>query len=147
VNAFAYLFFVPTQYFFMAKPVKVFADLSIKNSAGDIKVKNDSDGSLVFDFPNAKSFNNFANIPLPFKPSLQALNKTNATLLEQRQPVVFRIDQEDWLVLGRDQKPLIKYLKLAPVYLRKNLSWKTALYVAGGSLGAVLAYLAIKKRN
>lgn len=131
----------------MAKPVKIIADLSIQSSAGEIKVKNDEDGSLVFDFPTPKSFNNFAELPIPFKPSFQAIGKTNAALLEQRQPVIVRVNQEDWLVLGRDSKPTLKYLKLAPVYLKKQLTWKTALYIAGGSLSAAIAYFAIKKRN
>lgn len=131
----------------MAKPVKIIADLSIQNGSGEIKVKNDEDGSLVFDFPNAESFSSLADIPIPFKPSFQAIGKTNAALLEQRQPVIVRVNQEDWLVLGRDKKASIKYLKLAPIFLKKSFNWKTALYIAGGSLGATLAYFAFKKRN
>jgi hypothetical protein len=131
----------------MAKPVKIIADLSIQNSSGEIKVKNDQDGSLVFDFPDRKSFHSFSEIPLPFKPSIQAIGKTNAALLEQRQPVIVRVENDDWLVLGRDKKASVKYMKLAPIYLKKQLNWKTAIYIAGGGLGAALTYLFIKRRN
>jgi hypothetical protein len=131
----------------MAKTVKVLADLSIQNGEGEIRIKNDQDGSLVFDFPSAKSFNSLSSVPIPFKPSFQAIGKANAALMEQRQPVIVRVDDEDWLVLGRDRKPSVKYFKLAPFYLKKQFSWKTALYIAGGGLGAALTYLAVKKRN
>lgn len=131
----------------MTKSVKVLADLSIQSGEDLINVKNDQDGSLVFEFPNAKSFNSLSSIPIPFKPGVQSINKANAALLEQRQPVVLRVDQEDWLVLGRDNKPSVKYFKLAPFYLKQQLTWKTALYIAGSGLGAALAYFAIRRRN
>jgi len=131
----------------MAKPVKVFADLSIQSKAGEIKVQNEQDGSLVLDFPNRQSFNSFTQIPLPFKPSLKAIGKTNAALLEQRQPVIVRVAHEDWIVLGRNSKAAIKYFKIAPSYLKQQLTWKTALYVAGGLLGVLLGYFAIKKES
>lgn len=131
----------------MTKSVKVLADLSIQNGDEHINVKNDQDGSLVFEFPSAKSFNSLSSVPVPFKPGIQSLGKANAALLEQRQPIILRVAQEDWLVLGRDNKPSVKYFKLAPFYLKRQLTWKTALYIAGSGLGATLAYFAIKKRN
>jgi hypothetical protein len=131
----------------MTKSVKVLADLSIQSGDEFINVKNDQDGSLVFEFPTAKSFNSLSSVPIPFKPGIQSISKVNTTLLEQHQPVILRVDQEDWLVLGRDRKPSVKYFKLVPFYLKKQLTWKTALYITGSGLGAALAYFAIKKRN
>lgn len=130
----------------MAKPVKVIADLSIHNDAGEIKVTNDEKGSLVFDFPNRQSFNSFTEIPLPFKPSLKAIGKTNAALLEQRQPVIIRVNQKEWLVLGRDRKASVKYFKLAPSYLKDQFTWKTAVYILGGGVAAFFTYFFIKRR-
>ena len=133
----------------MAKPIKIIADLSIQNRAGEIKVTNDENGSLLIDFPNKNSINTITDIPLPFpiRSGVQAIAKTNAALLEQRQPVIVRVDHEEWLVLGRDEKPLVKYLKLAPVYLKRYPNIKIALYMIGGGIGALLTYLIVKKRN
>lgn len=128
----------------MTKPVKVIADLSIQSEAGEIKVNNAEDGSLVFDFPNRQTFNHFSAIPLPFKPSLKAIGKTNAALLEQRQPVIIRVDHEDWIVMGKTSKASLKYVKLAPFYL-KQLSWKDSLYLIGAALGFALGYFVVKK--
>ncbi|MEK6479655.1 hypothetical protein WJR50_19085 [Catalinimonas sp. 4WD22] len=129
----------------MTKPVKVIADLSIQSETGEIKVNNADDGSLIFDFPNRQTFNNFSEIPLPFKPSLKAIGKTNAALLEQRQPVIIRVDHEDWIVLGKTSKASLKYIKLAPFYLKQQLSWKNSLYIIGAALGFALGYFAVKK--
>lgn len=130
----------------MAKPVKITADLSIHHDAGEIKVTNDGQGSLVFDFPNRQSFNSFTEIALPFKPSLKALEKTNAALLEQRQPVIVKVNQKEWLVLGRDSKASVRYLKFVPSYLKSRFSLKTVLYVLAGGAGAILTYIFIKRR-
>lgn len=131
----------------MAKPVKVMADLSIRNGAGEIKVTNDEQGSLVFDFPNRQSLDRFTEIPLPFKPSLRAIGKTNAALLEQRQPVIIRVNHKEWLVLGRDRQASVQYLKFAPTYLKKQFTWKTALYILSSGIAAVLAYFLIKRQR
>lgn len=130
----------------MAKPVKIMADLSIRNGAGEIKVSNDKDGSLVFDFPNRQSLNSFTDIPLPFKPSLRAIGKTNAALLEQRQPVIVRVNQKEWLVLGRDRKASVRYLQFAPSYLKDRFTWKTALYILSSGAAAFLAYFLVKRQ-
>ncbi|MDF9799058.1 hypothetical protein OKW21_004321 [Catalinimonas alkaloidigena] len=131
----------------MAKPVKVFADLSIQSEDGEIIVKNADDGSLIFDFPTRQSFNNFTEVPLPFKPSLKAIGKANAALLQQRQPVVIRVDHEDWIILGKTPKATLKFVKLAPFYLKQNLSWKDSLYLVGTALGFAIGYLAIRKES
>jgi len=135
----------------MAKPVKIFADLSIQNGAGEIRLKNDADGSLVLDFPNSKAFNsfseNFLNAPIPFKPSFRSIGKANAALLERRQPVIVRVNHEDWVVLGRNPKASIMYRKLAPVYLKKQLKLKTALYILGSGIAVTLSVLFFRKRN
>ncbi|WPP49930.1 hypothetical protein [Catalinimonas niigatensis] len=131
----------------MAKPVKVMADLSIRNGAGEIKVTNDEQGSLIFDFPNRQSLDIFTTIPLPFKPSLKAIGKTNAALLEQRQPVIVRVNQKDWLVLGRDKKATVQYLKFAPSYLKKQFIWKNALYILSSGIAVVLAYFLVKRQR
>jgi hypothetical protein len=131
----------------MAKPVKVLADLTISNGAGDIKVNNDPDGSLVFNLPNRESLASLVNLPIPFKPSLKAIGKTNAALAEQRQPVIVRVNNEDWIVLGRDKKAMLKYAKLAPIYLKQQVSWKSGLYLLGAGAAAGLTYFFLKRRN
>ncbi|MFP4088911.1 MAG: hypothetical protein ACLFUB_13350 [Cyclobacteriaceae bacterium] len=131
----------------MAKPVKIFADLSISNGSGEIRVTNDADGSLVIDLPNKESLESIVDLPIPFKPSFNAIGKTNAALAEQRQSVIVKVNNEEWIVLGRDKKATLNYVKLAPFYLKQNLSWKTGLYVLGGGLAAGLAYVLLKRRN
>ncbi len=131
----------------MAKSVKVSADLRIQGANGEIKVTNEADGSLVIDFPNPRSFHSFADIPLPFKPGIRTIGKANAALWEQRQVVVVKVAQVDWLVLGRNPKAFVKYVKFIPIYLKQKLSRNVMEYLAGGLMGLVFTYLIVKKRN
>ena len=135
----------------MPKQLKVIADLTVQNSAGELKINNDPNGDLVLSFSNKKTFDNFLKSELPMDTSTSSLNKLNDTLREQRQPVVVRVKGEDWLVLGRDGKPKIKYLKVASSYVTSTYSTKDISFVVGsvigGILGGVLLYSLFKTRD
>lgn len=132
----------------MPRTLKVIADMTLHHQDGDVKVQNDGEGNVVIHFPNNKTFNSFLKAKLPpGKSGGQLLRKANTPLYEQHQPVILRVRDEDWIVLGRSKSPDIKYAKVAIPYLAHSFSWKTALYVAGSGISAALAYLFFRKRN
>lgn len=131
----------------MPKTLQVIADLTLHHENGDVKINNDDEGNVVVHFPDNKTFNLLLETKLPVKPEAEVIRKANAVLYEQHQPIIVRVNNEDWMVLGRSKKPEIKYGKVAVPYLTKSFSWKTAFYVVGSSLSAALIYLFIKKRN
>ena len=135
----------------MPKQLEITADLMVQNSAGELKINNDPNGDLVLSFSNKKTFDNFLKSKLPIEANTSSLNKFNDTLREQQQPVIVRVKGEDWLVLGRDSKPQIKYLKVAPSYVTSTYSTKSISFVVGsvigGILGGVLLYSLFKTRD
>lgn len=135
----------------MPKQLKVTADLIVQNSAGELKINNDPNGDLVLSFSNKKTFDNFLKSEFPVDTSASSLNKLNDTFREQQQPIIVRVNGEDWLVLGRDSKPKIKYLKVVPSYVASAYSTKSISLVAGsiigGILGGVFLYSLFKKQD
>ena len=135
----------------MPKQLEVTANLTVQNSAGELKINNDPNGDLVLSFSNKKTFDNFLKSEFPVDTSTSSLNKLNNTLREQQQPVVVRVKGEDWLILGRDSKPKIKYLKVAPSYVTSTYSTKSISFVigsvVGGVLGGILLYSLFKTRD
>ncbi len=131
----------------MTKRLQVTANLVLQHKHNEIKIQNDHEGSLIVQFPDNTSFNNFLKTKLPFKPNNKTIAKANTTLYEKGQPVIIKVKNEDWMVLGRSHKPEIKYAKVAVPYLSYNTSWKTVVYFLSGGIGAAFLYLLIRKRS
>ncbi len=137
----------------MAKTIDVIADLTIELDGDKVKVTNDGDGDLVINFPNKQTLGKFMKTRFAFSTDFSSLNRVNKVLQRERQPVILRVNQEDWVVLGRYDNPVIKYAKLAPLLLDNSLSgakpkdWFILAGVLGGSILAVLLYQLIKKRD
>lgn len=132
----------------MSSTLQITADLTLHHESGDVKVQHDHEGNLVVRFPNSKTFNVFLKSRLPSgKSTGQILRKYNTSLYEHHQPVILRVRNEDWIVLGRSEKPEIKYAKVAVPYLAHAFSWKPVIYAIGSGITTALLYLFFKKRN
>ena len=135
----------------MAKTIEIIADLTLVLDGDTVEVTNDPDGDLVILFPNKRALGKFLTARLALNTGFSSLNRVNKLLLEQKQPVILRVNYEDWVVLGRYDNPVIKYVKLAPLLLNDNFADRQVWYVlggvVGGSIAAALLYYAIKKRS
>ena len=135
----------------MAKTIEVIADLTLELDGDKVKVTNDTDGDLVILFPNKQVLGKFIRTRFATNTGFNSLNKVNKLLLEQKQPVILRINNEDWVILGHYDNPVIKYSKLAPLLLNNSLSDRSNWYIAAGVLSggvvAALLYSLIRKRN
>jgi hypothetical protein len=137
----------------MAKTIDVIADLTIELDGDKVKVTNDSDGDLVISFPNKQTLGKFIKTRFALSTDFSSLNRVNSVLRKEQQPVVLRVNDEDWVILGRYDNPVIKYAKLAPLLLNHSLSgskpkdWYVLAGVLGGSVLAVLLYQLIRKRD
>ena len=136
----------------MSKTVEVIADLTLELDGDEIHVTNDADGDLVIHFPNKKTLGKFLKTRFALDASLSSLGRVNKRLKQEKQPVILRVNHEDWIVLGRYDNPVVKYNKLAPLLLNKSFSsdrksWYIAASVVGGGLLAALLYRFIRKRN
>lgn len=132
----------------MSSTLQITADLTLHHESGDVKVQHDHEGNLVAHFPNRKTFNALLKSRLPSgKSAGQVLRKYNTSLYKHHQPVILRVRDEDWIVLGRSEKPEVKYTKVAVPYLAHTFSWKPAIYAVGSGISTALLYLFIKKRS
>ena len=135
----------------MAKTIEVIADLTLELDGDKVKVMNDTDGDLVILFPNKKVLGKFLKTRFATNTGFSSLNRVNKLLLEQKQPVILRINNEDWVILGHYSNPVIKYAKLAPLLLDNSLSdrnsWYIAASVVSGGVMAALLYSLIKKQS
>ncbi len=133
----------------MPKTTQVFADLKIAHPSGDVTVKNDDEGNVVVHFPDKRSFTSLLKNGASLKTSNKTLRQANKVLYQQQQPVVVKVEEADWIVLGRSQTPEIKYSKVAVpyLYLSTQFNWKTVLMAAGGGIGAALLFLFLRRRN
>ncbi len=137
----------------MAKTIDVIADLTIELDGDKVKVTNDSDGDLIINFPDKQILGKFMKTRFALSSDFSSLNRVNKALQKEQQPVVLRVNQEDWVILGRYDNPVIKYAKLAPLLLNNTLSgseskeWYVLAGVLGGSILAVLLYQLIRKRD
>ncbi len=135
----------------MAKTIEVTADLTLELDGDTVQVTNDSDGDLVILFPDRKTLSKFLRTRFAVNTGFRSLNRANKLLREQKQPVILRVDQEDWVVLGHYDNPVIKYAKLAPLLLDGTFSDRRSWYVVGGVVGgsvaAALLYYLIKRRG
>ena len=116
-----------------------------------VKVTNDNDGDLVILFPDKKTLGKFLKTRLSLNTGFSSLNRVNKLLKEKKQPVILRVNNEDWVILGHYDNPVIKYAKLAPLLFNNTLSDRNAWYIVagviGGSITAALLYIFIKRRN
>lgn len=135
----------------MAKTIEVIADLTIALDGDKVRVTNDSDGDLVILFPDKKVLAKFLKTRFALNTGFNSLNRVNKRLLEQKQPVILRVNQEDWVILGHYTNPVIKYNKLAPILLDNTFSDRSSWYMIAGAIGSgivgFLLYTLIKKRN
>jgi hypothetical protein len=135
----------------MAKTIDITADLTIELDGDKVKVTNDSDGDLVINFPSKQTLGKFLKTRFALSTDFSSLNRVNKLLHKERQPVILRVNYEDWVVLGRYDNPVIKYAKLAPLLLDNTFSdrkdWYVLAGVLGGSVLAVLLYRLIKTRG
>ena len=137
----------------MAKTIDVIADLTIELDGDKVKVTNDSDGDLVIDFPDKQTLGKFMKTRFALSTDFSSLNRVNKVLQKEGQPVVLRVNHEDWVILGRYDNPVVKYAKLAPLLLNNSLSssnqknWYVLVGILGGSVLAVLLYQLIRKRD
>ena len=137
----------------MAKKIDIVADLTIELDGDEVNVKNDNDGDLVIEFPNKQILKKFLKTRFALSTDFSSLNRVNKLLQEEQQPVILRVDHEDWVTLGRYDNPVIKYAKLAPLLFDGSLTftdhknWYVVAGVVGGSLLAVLLYQLIKKQD
>ena len=135
----------------MAKTIEITADLTLELDGDTVKVTNDKDGDLVILFPDKRTLGKFLKTRFAVNTGFSSLNRVNKLLQKQAQPVILRVDNEDWVVLGHYDNPVIKYAKLAPLLLNGALSDRRAWYVAGGIIGgsiaAALLYYFVRKRS
>ncbi|MGB3848594.1 MAG: hypothetical protein WA958_01405 [Tunicatimonas sp.] len=135
----------------MAKTIDITADLTIELDGDKVKVTNDSDGDLVINFPSKQTLGKFLKTRFALSTDFSSLNRVNKLLRKEQQPVILRVNYEDWVVLGRYDNPVIKYAKLAPLLLDNTFSdrkdWYVLAGVLGGSVLAVLLYRLIKTRG
>lgn len=135
----------------MAKTIEVIADLTLELDGDKVKVTNDTDGDLVILFPDKRVLGKFLKTRFAINTGFNSLNRVNKLLLEQQQPVILRVNNEDWVVLGHYNNPVVKYAKLAPLLLNDSLSDRNNWYIAAGAIGgglvAALLYTLVKKRN
>ncbi len=136
----------------MAKTVEVVADLTLTLDGDQVHVTNDNSGALVFHFPSKKTLGKFLRTRFALDASFSSLNRINKRLQREQQVVVLRVKDEDWMVLGRYENPRVRYNKIAPVILSKNISenrssWYVAASVVGGGLIAALLYRLLKRQS
>lgn len=135
----------------MAKAIDIIADLTIELDGDKVKVTNDSDGDLVINFPSKQTIGKFMKTRFALSTDFSSLNRVNKLLQKEGQPVILRVNQEDWVILGRYDNPVIKYAKLAPLLLDNSISdqknWYVLAGVLGGSVLAILLYQLIRKRD
>lgn len=135
----------------MAKTIEITADLTLELDGEKVKVTNDSDGDLVIHFPSKKTLGKFLKTRFALDSGFNSLNRVNKRLQQEKQPVILRVNNEDWIILGHYDNPVVKYAKLAPLLLNRTISDRTPWYIAasvvGGSLVAALLYNLIKRQN
>ncbi len=135
----------------MAKKIDIIADLTIELDGDKVKVTNDSDGDLVIDFPSKQTLGKFIRTRFALSTDFSSLNRVNKLLQKEQQPVILRVDHEDWVTLGRYDNPVIKYAQLAPLLLDNSFSDRKNWYILAGVLGggilAVLIYQLIKRQD
>ena len=135
----------------MAKTIEVLADLTLALDGDEVKVTNDPDGDLVILFSDKNVLKKFLKTRFATGTRFSSLNQANKVLLERKQPVILRVNNEDWVILGHYDSPVVKYAKLAPLLLNQSLSDRTNWYVVAGALGggvvAALLYLLVKRRS
>ena len=135
----------------MAKTIEVTADLTIELDGDQVKVTNDTDGDLVILFPHKKVLGKFLKTRFAINTGFNSLNRVNKLLLEQQQPVILRVNHEDWVILGHYDNPVVKYAKLAPLLFNDSLSNRNNWYIAAGAIGGglmtALLYTLIKRRS
>ena len=135
----------------MAKKIDIIADLTIELDGDTVKVTNDSDGDLVIDFPSKQTLGKFIKTRFALSTDFSSLNRVNKLLQKEQQPVILRVDHEDWVTLGRYDNPVIKYAQLAPLLLDDSFSDRKNWYVLAGVLGggilAVLIYQLIRRQD
>lgn len=130
-----------------AKRIEVFADLSLSNNYGDVKVSNNHKGDLIIHFPNQKSFFSLLNARWPMRPGWNTLVQLNRSFYDNQQAVVIQVQDQSWLTLGKFPRPRINYRKIAAPYLTNTPSLKNGLYLVAAGLGATLLFLLFRKRN
>lgn len=135
----------------MAKTIEVIADLTLELDGDKVRVTNDADGDLVILFPDKRTLGKFMKTRLALDQGFNSLNRVNKLLKEQQQPVILRVNNEDWIILGHYDNPVVKYNKVAPLLLNNTFSdrkpWYIIAGVVGGSLTAALLYYLIKRRD
>ncbi|MGB3586292.1 MAG: hypothetical protein WBA23_07130 [Tunicatimonas sp.] len=130
-----------------SKNVRVLADLTVNGPQGDIRINNDSDGSLVVSFPNEKSFFSLINTKLPFKSNWSTVVKTNRTFYQNQQPLVVKVADQPWITLGKFPRPRINYQRVTYPLITNTPSIKTGLYILAAAAGATLLYALFRKRS
>ena len=135
----------------MANAIEVIGDLTLELDGDKVKVTNDTDGDLVILFSDKKVLGKFLKTRFSLNTGFNSLNRVNKLLLEQKQPVILRVNNEDWVILGHYDNPVIKYTKLAPLLLDNPLSDRTPWYIAAGAICggfvAALIYTLVKRQN
>jgi len=130
-----------------SKQIEVFADLSLSNNHGDVRVSNNHEGDLIIRFPNQKSFFSLLNTRWPIRPGWNTLVQLNRSFYDNQQTIVVQVQDQSWLTLGKFPRPRINYRKVAAPFLTNTSSLKNGLYVLAAGLGATLLFLLFKKRN
>ena len=84
----------------MAKTIEVIADLTLELDGDKVRVTNDADGDLVILFPDKRTLGKFMKTRLALDQGFNSLNRVNKLLKEQQQPVILRVNNEEWDHLG-----------------------------------------------
>lgn len=129
----------------MPSTLQILADLDIDHQDGNIKLYHDADGNLNVDFSGNKVFNKLTKTRLPIRQRMKLLRKLNAVLLRQQQPIIIKVKQKIWMVLGRSKNPEFKSASIS--YLSQTLPPNTLLYALAGSALAAVLYLVFRKRD
>ena len=130
-----------------SKNVQIFADLTLSNNNGDVKIFNDQDGHLIVRFPNQKSFFSLMNTRWPMRPSWNTLVQLNRSFYESQQAIIIQVQNQPWLTLGKFPRPRINYRKVTAPFLTNTPSLKNGLYLLAAGLGATLLFLLLRKRS
>jgi len=127
--------------------VRVIADLLVTGSQGDIRVNNDSDGSLAVNFPNQQTFFSLLNAKLPFQSNWSTVVETNRMFYENNQPLVIRVNDQPWITLGKFPRPRINYQRVTYPFITNTPNLKVGVYILAAAVGASLLYALFRKRS
>ncbi len=130
-----------------SKNVRVLADLILNSPQGDIRINNDSDGSLIVSFPNQKSFFSLLNTKLPFQSNWSNIVKTNRAFYQNQQSFVVKVDDQPWITLGKFPRPRVNYRRVTYPFITNIPSIKIGLYILAAAAGATLLYALFRKRS